>query len=140
MQIVLRVPANCDSVLYHEDIRDSFLESYKKENNFQMSMQGLGTGTWLLDGRVKFKKAQRLRTARERIRGILLKCHNRLGFSDAANQAFSEYLGQTANLTAKKDCEPFAEGGHRWIVEGSSGEPNAQGEPLHFLHISSSLT
>ena len=53
-RVVLPVPVNRDSTAYHEDIRGSFIKSYKKEKKFQVSLQGLGTGTWLLDGRVMF--------------------------------------------------------------------------------------
>jgi len=139
MQVVLPVPAYCNSTAYHEDLRNSFLKSYQKENKFKMSLQGLGTGTWHLVGRVMFSQQCKLRNARDRIKSILMKCHERLELSYAEKQAFSQHLGQTANLSVKKDTEPFAEEGHHWIVEGSSREPNAQGAPLHFLHIVPSL-
>jgi hypothetical protein len=77
MQVVLPVPACCNSTAYHTDIRESFLKSYKNEKKIQMCLQGLGTGTWHLEGRVMFAKPCKLRYARERIKGILLKCHER---------------------------------------------------------------
>ena len=103
-----------------------------------MYLQGLGTTAWRLEGRVMFTTPRKLRNARERIRGILLKCHKQLGFSEAENKKFSEYLGQTANLNVKKDTQPFAEEGHHWNVE-----PNAQGMLFHFLlnaYIASHIT
>jgi hypothetical protein len=139
IKVILPVPSCCDSTAYHANIRDSFLTSYQKEIKFQMLMQCLGTAVWHLAGRVMFTKPCKLRNARERVRGILLRCHKQLEFSEAENKKFSDYLGQSANLSVKKDTEPFAEEGHHWIVEGSSREPNAQGAPLHFLHIVPSL-
>jgi hypothetical protein len=140
LEIILLVPAGCDSTAYHIDIRDSFSKSYQKERKFYMSVQGLGTGRWHFEGRVMFTNPCRLRRARERIRNILLKCHARLEYSLAENQAFSQYLGQTSNLNVKKDTEPLPEG-HHWNLDRSSGEPiaAAQGALLHFLHISPSL-
>jgi hypothetical protein len=138
-QLVLPVPASCDSKAYLEDVRDSFLKSYKNETKFQMSLQGLGTGSWHLDGRVMFTSSCKLRNARQRIKTILMKCHERLRLSHAEIQAFNQHLGQTANLNVKKDTEPFAEEGHRWNVDGSSGEHNAQGALLHFLLIAPAL-
>ena len=41
MQVVLPVPAFCDSRAYHAHIRESFLSSYQKERKFQMSLQAL---------------------------------------------------------------------------------------------------
>jgi hypothetical protein len=143
IQVVLPVPAYFNSTAttaYHEDLRESFLKSYQKENKFKMSLQGLGTGTWHLLGRVLFSQPCKLRSARDRVRTILMKCHERLGLSYAENQAFSHQLGVTANLSVKKDTEPFAEEGHHWNVEGASGEPNAQGALLHVLLIAPPLT
>ena len=140
IQVILPVPAGCDSTKFYADVKESFFKSYKNENKFQISLQGLGTETWLLEGRVKFTNQCKLKNARERIKGILLKCHKRLGFSDATNQAFIQHLGQTANLNVKKDTEPFAGESHRWISNGSSGEHNAQGAPLRLPPHSSSFS
>ena len=146
IQVVLPVPAYFNSTAttaYHEDLRGSFLKSYQKENKFKMSLQGLGTGTWHLLERVLLSQPCKLRSARDRIKSILMKCHEHLGFSYAENQAFSQHLGLTANLNVKKDTEPFAEEGHHWNFEGSSGEPNAQGMLFHFLlnaYIASHIT
>jgi len=62
MEVILLVPACCDSTEYHADIRDSlFLKAYEKERNFNMSLQGLGTGQWHFEGRAMFTKPCRLR-------------------------------------------------------------------------------
>ena len=119
-QVVLPVPASCDCTAYHEDIKSSFIKSYQKERKFQVSLRGLGTGTWRLEGRVMFANTCKLRTARERFKAILMKCHERLRFSHAENQAFNQHLAQTANLNVKKDTEPFAGKDHSWNVDGSS--------------------
>ena len=111
-QVVLPVPASCDSTAYHEDIKSSFLKSYQKERKFQVSLRGLSTGTWRLEGRVMFTNTCKLRTASERFKAILMKCHERLRFSHAENQAFNQHLAQTANLNVKKDTEPFAGESH----------------------------
>ena len=42
---------------------------------------------------------------------------------------------ESANLTVKKDSEPYVKEAHHWNIEGSSGEINAQGVLLHFLHM-----
>ena len=139
IQVVLPVPAYCNSTAYHEDLRESFLKSYQRENKFKMSLQGLGTGTWHLLGRVVFSQTCKLRSARDRIKSILMKCHGRLDLSSAENQAFSQHLGLTSNLNVKKDTEPFAEEFHQWNVVGSSGETNEQGALLRFLLIAPSL-
>ena len=135
IQVILPVPAGCDSTKFYADVKESFLKSYKNENKFEISLQGLGTETWRLDGRVMFTKPCKQRNARERIKGILMKCHKRLGLSDAANQAFNQHWAQTANLNVKKDTAPFAGESHRWNDDGSPGEHNAQGAPPDFLLI-----
>ena len=61
MEVILLVPACCDSKEYHADIRDSFLKAYEKERNVYMSLQGLGTGQWHFEGRAMFTKTCRLR-------------------------------------------------------------------------------
>jgi hypothetical protein len=139
VQVVLPVPACCDSTAYHAALKGSFFKSYKKERKFQMSLQGLGTGALRLEGRVKFEVSCRVRNARERFRNLLLKCHRQLVFSETENEKFKHYLADTANLSVKKDTEPFAQDGHHWNVDGSSGEPDARGALLHFLHIAPSL-
>jgi hypothetical protein len=135
-QIVLPVPASCDSAAYHEEIRDSFLKSYQKERKFQMSVQGLGTEMWRLEGRVMFSKPCKPKSVRQRIKDILLKCYNNLNFSSDEKKKFNQYLQETANLNVKKDTQPFDEEGHHWNVE-----PNAQGALplLPFLLIAPSL-
>jgi hypothetical protein len=133
IQVVLPVPAGCDSTAYLADIRQSFLNSYKNEKKIQMSVQGIGIGTWHLHARIMFTRSCKPKNARKRIRDILIGCHERLELPYDENQKFKEYLGQTANLKVKKDTEPFADSG--WNVDGSSGEPNAQGVLLRFFLI-----
>ena len=67
MQVILPVPAGCDSTKFYADVKESFFKSYKNENKFQISLQGLGTETWRLEGRVMFTKPCKQRNASERI-------------------------------------------------------------------------
>jgi len=107
IQLALRVPDGCDAAAYHADLKTSFLESYaKKDEWFQMSVQGLGTPIWQLQGRAKLEKAIRHRSARTRIRDIFKKCHDGLGLSPPVNQAYSKYLETT--LAVKQDAEPLS--------------------------------
>jgi len=112
IQLDLRVPDGCNATVYHEDLKKSFLESYaNKDEWFQMSVQGLGTPTWHLQGRAKLQKEIHHRSARKRIRDILIKCQGNLGLSPPVNQAYSKYL-ETA-LVVKPDAEPLS-GERRW--------------------------
>jgi len=112
IQLALRVPDGCDAAAYHEDLKTSFLESYAKKNEWlQISLQGLGTPTWQLQGQAKLEKAIRHSSARTRIRDIFKKCHDGLGLSPPVNQAYSKYL-ETA-LVVKPDAEPLS-GERRW--------------------------
>ena len=43
-----------------------------------MSLQGLGTDMWRAEGRVKFNKKCQLKSARKRIKGVLMDCHDSL--------------------------------------------------------------
>jgi len=65
--VVLPVPADWHSSACHEGLRDLFLTRYKSEQQFRMSLQGLGSDMWRLEGRVLFNKPCKLRSARKRI-------------------------------------------------------------------------
>ena len=69
----------------YADLRKSFLESYKKDLVFHMTVQGHGTTVWRLKGRAKMAAKVRLRSARQRVRGILMKCHGRLSLPPASH-------------------------------------------------------
>ena len=138
IQLDLRVPDGCNATVYHEDLKKSFLESYaNKDEWFQMSVQGLGTPTWHLQGRAKLQKEIHHRSARKRIRDILIKCQGNLGLSPPVNQAYSKYL-ETA-LVVKPDAEPLS-GERRWwrtaapaagpalLPAAAAGAPVAQSE------------
>ena len=117
IQLDLRVPDGCNATVYHEDLKKSFLESYaNKDEWFQMSVQGLGTPTWHFQGRAKLQKEIHHRSARKRIRDILIKCQGNLGLSPPVNQAYSKYL-ETA-LVVKSDAEPLS-GEKRWWRTGA---------------------
>ena len=102
---------------FYADLRLSFLKSFIKDQRFQMSVQGLGTATWQLQGRVMLKADVRLRTARQRIRDILLKWHGRLGLSADAGHAFKKLLESKLVVKSLADDEPFAGDSHWWTPE-----------------------
>ena len=128
IQIALRVP-DVHNILslqqLHEDLKQSFIDSYiKKGECLEMSLQGLGTGTWNLHGRAKLNAEIHLRSARKRIRDLLLRWHERLRLPEPANKVFSKHL-ETA-LHVKPDTEPFSGDQHCWtILEHNLQEPPA---------------
>ena len=118
MQLDMRVPTGLDCTAYHEDLRRSFLASYKKDQWFQMSVQGLGTATWRLRGRVMLATKVKVKSVRRRIRDILMKCHERLALPDPANHVFGKHL--EAALDVKPDNDPFSGDRHSWTIEPAS--------------------
>ena len=73
---ILPVPAGCACETYHEGLRDQFLKTYKKDTRFEMSVQGLGTDTLRLEGRVIFAQSCQVKNARERGKNMLPKFHD----------------------------------------------------------------
>ena len=123
IQCTIRVPDGCDTPAYHEDLKKSFLESFgRKDEWLHISVRGLGTPAWHLQGRAKLEKEVRHRSARQRIRDIFVRCHERLGLNEAVNHAFGKYL-ETA-LEVKPDTDPF-DGEKRWwrIERGGLAAP-----------------
>ena len=119
IQLDLQVPvaSNATDTNFYADLRLSFLKSFIKDQRFQMSVQGLGTATWQLQGRVMLKADVRLRTARQRIRDILLKWHGRLGLSADAGHAFKKLLESKLVVKSLAHDEPFAGDSHWWTPE-----------------------
>ena len=86
IQLILRVSDGCNAIAYRGDLKTLFLESYfNKDEWFQMSVQGLGTPTWHLQGRAKLVKVIHHRVVRNQIKLIITdvfkKCNEKLGFS-----------------------------------------------------------
>ena len=128
LQIADRLIQLGNSTTYYADLRQSFLESYKKDEYFQISVLGLDTATWRLRGRSRFKHEVHLRNARLRIRELLIKWHGRLGLPPTANQEFSRYLEKELHVTP--DAEPFSGEphcgeSHWWIPESPPDRPQA---------------
>ena len=80
-----------------------------------MTVQGLGTAVWRLNGRAKMTGEFRLRSARRRVRGILMQWHGRLGLPPASNQEFRKYLEKEQQVTP--DAAPFSGESHWWTPE-----------------------
>ena len=80
-----------------------------------MTVQGLGTAVWRLNGRAKMTGEFRLRSARRRVRGILMQWHGRLGLPPASNQEFGKYLEKELHVTP--DAAPFSGESHWWTPE-----------------------
>ena len=99
----------------YSGLRHWFLESFNKDRNFQMSVDGLEKETWLFRGRVRLRNEVHLRNARTRVRKILLKCHASLGLSPASNQEFGKYLEKELQVTL--DAAPFSGESHWWTPE-----------------------
>lgn len=128
IQLALRVPTFHNITSWqqlHEDLKQSFIDSYiKKGECLEMYIQGLGTGTWNLHGRAKLNSEIHLRSARKRIRDLLLRWHERLRLPEPADKAFSKHL-ETA-LSVKPDAESFSGDRHCWtILEPTLQEPPA---------------
>ena len=70
----------------NELLRQSFLKSFCKDQYFQMTVQGLGTAVWHLNGLAKMTGDVLLRSAWRRVRGILMQWYCRLGLPPASNQ------------------------------------------------------
>ena len=100
---------------FYAEVRQSFLASFKKDQNLQMTVQGLGTQTWLLQGRVRLIQEVHLRNLRKPVRKILLKCQNSLGLPPASNQEFGKYLEKELHVTP--DEAPFSGESHWWTPE-----------------------
>ena len=55
LQIEDRLIQSGNATTSYADLRQSFLECYKKDEDFQMTVLGLETATWRLRGRSRFK-------------------------------------------------------------------------------------
>jgi hypothetical protein len=131
VQLNLNVPAGWRMQGYHARLQDVFLKTYKREQRFQMTLQGIGTDTWRLEGRVRLNQECKLRNARTRFKGVLMRCYEDLRLSPAENKAFSDYLGSSNVLSVKPDAEPFPGDGstHSWTVVEPTSQPPPQPQP-----------
>ena len=123
LRIADRLIQSGNATTYYADLRQSFLDSYKKEKYFQFSVLGLDTATWRLQGRSSFKCEVHLRSARKRIREILMKWHGRLGLPQASSQEFGIYLEK--ELHVMPDAAPFSGESHWWTPESPPDRPPA---------------
>ena len=64
IRLALRIPEYSNVPKFYAEVRQLFLVSFKKDQNFQMTVQGLGTQTWLLQGRERLKQEVNLRNWR----------------------------------------------------------------------------
>ena len=71
IRLALRIPEYSNVPKFYAEVRQLLLASFKKDQNFQMTVQGLGTQTWLLQGRERLKQEVHLRNLRKRVRKIL---------------------------------------------------------------------
>ena len=116
VDVVLPVPAEWHSNACHEGLRDLFLTRYKNEQQFRMSLQGLGTDMWRLEGRVLFNKPCKLRSARRKLKGVLMDWNDGLQPPPSASDAFNNHLAKC--LDVKSDAAPFTAAGdtHSWTI------------------------
>ena len=112
IQVPLHVPDGCNAAAYYADMGHTFLESYSQDQFFQMSVQGVGTSTWWLQGSVRLKENVRLRSARSRVRKILLDCHSRHVLNTELNTKFGEYLASELKVTS--DAAQLSGNSHWW--------------------------
>ena len=112
IQVPLHVPDGCNAAAYYADMGHTFLESYSQDQFFQMSVQGVGTSTWWLQGSVRLKENVRLRSARSRVRKILLDCHSRHVLNTELNTKFGDYLASELKVTS--DAAQLSGNSHWW--------------------------
>ena len=136
--VTIPVPLAWHSNAYHKRLRDIFMSTYKTDQRFQMSLQGLGTDVWRVEGRIKLNKQCQLRSARKRFMGVLMDCHDDLHTSRNESDAFRNDIAKF--LHVKPDNEPFPEVGDthsstRGLIhqagreQGGAGERHAVGVP-----------
>ena len=97
IQFDLPVPTGIDAIhlsKIYNDLRQSFLTSYRNEAFFEMSVQGLQVGapTWHLRGRVMLKTEVRHRSARRRVRDLLITWHDSFVSGEDESKAFGKLL------------------------------------------------
>jgi hypothetical protein len=100
IEVSLHVPDGCNAAAFYADMEQTFLESYSQDHFFQMSVQGVRTATWRLQGSVRMKEDVPLRNARLRVRKILLSCHSRHVLDTGLNTKFGDYLASELTVTA----------------------------------------
>jgi len=106
------------------------MTAYNNEQQFQKSLQGLGTDTWRLEGRVKLNKPCKLRNARTRIKSVLMDWNDGLDPPPNEIHAFNAHLAKCLDL--KPDAAPFTAAGdtHSWTIVERQAAPAAPPAPI----------
>ena len=123
IQAKLHVPNGCNTAAYYADMEQTFLEFYRQDLFFQMSVQGAEIATWWLQGSVRMKEDMVLRNARSRVRKILLSCHSRHVLDTGLNTKFGDYLASELKVTA--DAEQLSGKSHWWTPSSLSREQSS---------------
>jgi len=122
IQVPLPVPDGFNSAAYFADLKQIFLESYDEDLFFQMSVQGVGSHTWWLRGNVRLKERVHLKSARKRVKRILVSCHSRHILDPDLNTKFGDYLASKLKVTS--DAEQLSGTSHCW-TPASLREPSS---------------
>ena len=129
IQFDLPVPTGINAIhlsKIYNDLRQSFLTSYRNEAVFKMSVQGLQVGapTWHLRGRVMLKTEVRHRSARRRVRDLLITWHDSFVSGEDERKAFGKLL--ESKLAVKPAVDPFSapisEPTHSWTPVNPYGQ------------------
>jgi hypothetical protein len=68
IKVSLHFHDGCNAAAFYADMEQTFLESYSQDHFFQISVQGVRTATWRLQGSLRMKEDVLLRNARLRVR------------------------------------------------------------------------
>jgi len=131
-QIRVKLDMKAPALWHHSRLGILFVETYKKEPRYQITVNLVGTDRFCLEGRVRFNKECKLRNARKRFKRVLMECQEDLVLSSAETKAFSDYLSRPDVLSVIPDDEPFSgEGPKRsWtVIEPTSQPPPPQQPP-----------
>jgi hypothetical protein len=123
IQVPLHVPDRCNAGAYYADLEQTFFEYYKDALFFQMSVQGVRTATWWLQGSVRMKEDVYLKNARTRVRQILLSCHSRHVLDTGLNTKFGDYLASELKVTV--GAEQLSGKSHWWTPSSNSREQSS---------------
>ena len=122
IQVPLHIPDGCNAAAYYADLEQTFFKCYKDALFFQMSVQGVRTATWWLQGSVRLKEDVLLKNARSRVRKILLDCHSRHVLDTELNTKFGDYLASELKVTS--DAEQLSGNSHWWTPSSLREQPS----------------
>ena len=77
-QIRVKLDMKAPALWHHSRLGILFVETYKKEPRYQMTVNLVGTDRFCLEGRVRFNKECKLRNARKRFKRVLMECQEDL--------------------------------------------------------------